>query len=180
MERCMKSDEYKEWVSEMKRSKKMVPVFRDKVKEAQEEYRARRSHVDKVFRKWSNKLEDPMVEWMLDRQTAWVKEQEKEIGKWKYLLRLAKGDIDESKQIDIDELKERVRIEDLLGIAHKEFGRTMINCPIHNEQTPSCCVYHQSNSFYCFGCGAGGSVIDVLVERDGVSIKEAVTLLNSM
>ena len=29
-------------------------------------------------------------------------------------------------------------------------------CPFHNEKTPSFTVYPDSQSFYCFGCGASG------------------------
>ena len=32
-------------------------------------------------------------------------------------------------------------------------------CPFHAERTPSCHVYTGTQSFYCFGCGAGGDVI---------------------
>jgi len=32
-------------------------------------------------------------------------------------------------------------------------------CPFHSEKTPSFHVYNDTQSFYCFGCGAGGDVI---------------------
>lgn len=32
-------------------------------------------------------------------------------------------------------------------------------CPFHNEKTPSFTVYNDTQSFYCFGCGAGGDAI---------------------
>ena len=32
-------------------------------------------------------------------------------------------------------------------------------CPFHSEKTPSFHVYTDTQSFYCFGCGAGGDVI---------------------
>jgi len=30
-------------------------------------------------------------------------------------------------------------------------------CPLHSEERPSFAVYPATNSFYCFGCGQGGS-----------------------
>ncbi|MCM1419246.1 MAG: DNA primase, partial [Roseburia sp.] len=50
----------------------------------------------------------------------------------------------------------------------KRTGRDYVcSCPFHSERTPSCHIYTESQSFYCFGCGAGGDVINFirLIER---------------
>lgn len=50
----------------------------------------------------------------------------------------------------------------------KRTGRDYVcSCPFHSEKTPSCHIYTESQSFYCFGCGAGGDVINFirLIER---------------
>ncbi len=50
----------------------------------------------------------------------------------------------------------------------KRTGRDYVcACPFHSEKTPSCHIYTESQSFYCFGCGAGGDVITFirLIER---------------
>jgi len=31
-----------------------------------------------------------------------------------------------------------------------------IRCPFHEDDTPSCRIYPETNSFHCFGCGASG------------------------
>ena len=57
-------------------------------------------------------------------------------------------------------------------------GRNYVcSCPFHSEKTPSCTVFTDTQSFYCFGCGAGGDVITftmvgriVLEGRDYVSL----------
>ncbi|MCL2036481.1 MAG: DNA primase [Oscillospiraceae bacterium] len=42
----------------------------------------------------------------------------------------------------------------------KRAGRDYVClCPFHSEKSASCHIYVDSQSFYCFGCGAGGSVI---------------------
>lgn len=40
-------------------------------------------------------------------------------------------------------------------------------CPIHNERTPSFFVYPDTQRFKCFGCNAGGDVIDFIKEVEG-------------
>lgn len=50
----------------------------------------------------------------------------------------------------------------------KRAGRDYVcSCPFHSEKTPSCHIYTETQSFYCFGCGAGGDVITFirLIER---------------
>ena len=50
-------------------------------------------------------------------------------------------------------------------------------CPLHGEKTPSFSVSPDKQLFYCFGCHAGGSVIQFLMEADHLTFLEAVTKL---
>lgn len=60
----------------------------------------------------------------------------------------------------------------------KKRGRTHVcNCPFHSEKTPSCTVFPDTQSFYCFGCGAGGDVITFTMKMENLSYMEAVRLL---
>ena len=45
-------------------------------------------------------------------------------------------------------------------------------CPFHNETIPSFTVYEDGH-FYCYGCGAHGTVFDYVMKRDGVEFPEA-------
>lgn len=38
-------------------------------------------------------------------------------------------------------------------------NKQFVCCPLHDEDTPSCKYYEESNSFFCFGCRRGGDVI---------------------
>ena len=50
-------------------------------------------------------------------------------------------------------------------------------CPFHSEKTPSCTVYTNTQSFYCFGCGAGGDVITFTKKIENLDTYEAIKLL---
>jgi DNA primase len=52
-------------------------------------------------------------------------------------------------------------------------------CPFHNEDTASFAIYPDSNSFYCFGCGVGGSVIDFAVNYFNMEPLDAVKQLDN-
>lgn len=77
----------------------------------------------------------------------------------------------------IQELQDKVDIESVISssISLKRRGKTLVGlCPFHNEKTPSFTVYPESNSFYCFGCGAGGDVISFVRRMENLDYIEAV------
>lgn len=48
-------------------------------------------------------------------------------------------------------------------------------CPFHdNDDTPSLCIYPDSHSWYCFGCGAGSSIYDWIMKSENKTFQEAV------
>ncbi|MEZ4458687.1 MAG: DNA primase [bacterium] len=47
-------------------------------------------------------------------------------------------------------------------------------CPFHNEKTPSFNVHPAKGIYKCFGCGAGGSALNFLMEIEGWSFPETV------
>lgn len=61
----------------------------------------------------------------------------------------------------------------------KRAGRNLTGlCPFHSEKTPSMVVYNDSQSFYCFGCGAGGDVISFIMRIENLDYPEAVRFLS--
>ena len=60
----------------------------------------------------------------------------------------------------------------------KKRGRTYVCCcPFHSEKTPSCTIYPENQSFYCFGCGVGGDAINFVRKMDNVGYLDAVQIL---
>lgn len=51
-------------------------------------------------------------------------------------------------------------------------GEDKILCMFHNESSPSFTIYHETDSCWCYGCGAGGSPIDFVAEKEGLDVKE--------
>ena len=80
----------------------------------------------------------------------------------------------------IEELNRRTDIVDLVGsyVQLKRKGRLYGGlCPFHSEKTPSFYVYPDTQSFYCFGCGAAGDAISFAQKINSISYPEAVKLL---
>lgn len=81
---------------------------------------------------------------------------------------------------DIDEVKARTNIIDVIGarVTLKKAGRHWkALCPFHSEKTPSFIVSPERQSWKCFGCGRGGSVIDFVMEYEHVDFVEALETL---
>lgn len=80
----------------------------------------------------------------------------------------------------LERIRSANRIDDIMSsyVTLKRAGRTSkCLCPFHSEKTPSCVVYPDTESFYCFGCGAGGDVISFIMQIENLSYIEAVKLL---
>ena len=60
----------------------------------------------------------------------------------------------------------------------KRRGRNMVGlCPFHGEKTASFTVYPETDSFFCFGCHAGGDVISFIRRIENLDYIDAVKLL---
>nr|MBE6545598.1 DNA primase [Oscillospiraceae bacterium] len=80
----------------------------------------------------------------------------------------------------IEQVLMRNDIETLIGsyVSLKRAGSNLKGlCPFHSEKTPSFTVYPADNSFYCFGCGAGGDAITFIRKRENLDYPDAVEFL---
>ena len=80
----------------------------------------------------------------------------------------------------IQEVVARNDITEVIGqyVQLRHRGRTYTGlCPFHNEKTPSFTVYPDTQSFYCFGCGAAGDVINFVRKISNLGYVEAVKQL---
>jgi DNA primase len=86
--------------------------------------------------------------------------------------------------IDFADVKSRHRLADVArrsGIDAGRTGRVMISCPTpaHLDSTPSAQLDLDRDRYHCFGCGAGGDVIDWVRDIEQVDTATAVAILES-
>lgn len=80
----------------------------------------------------------------------------------------------------IEEILIRTDIQTLIGgyVSLKRAGANLkALCPFHSEKSPSFTVYPANNSFYCFGCGAGGDQISFIMRMEHLDYPDAVQFL---
>lgn len=80
----------------------------------------------------------------------------------------------------LQELKLKTDVVDIVSsyVSLKKRGNTYVGlCPFHNEKTPSFTVYENTQSFYCFGCGAGGDSVSFMRKIENLDYIDAVKLL---
>ncbi len=80
----------------------------------------------------------------------------------------------------LEELRARADIVKVIGsyVTLKKNGHRYVGlCPFHNETAPSFSVDGQKQVYHCFGCKAGGSVIQFVMDIERLSFQEAVAFL---
>lgn len=77
---------------------------------------------------------------------------------------------------NIDDIKRNHPMPEVVRQYGIEINRAgFCRCPFHTEKTASMKIYAQS--FYCFGCGAGGDVIDFVRLYEQCDFKTAFRML---
>jgi hypothetical protein len=82
---------------------------------------------------------------------------------------------------ELEALRSTVELSRLVeskGIALTKRGSDLVGlCPFHDDKGPSLVVTPSKNLWHCFGCGAGGDVVQWVMKSSGVSFRHAVELL---
>ena len=80
----------------------------------------------------------------------------------------------------VDQVRERLDIVDLIGqhVNLRKAGRNFKGlCPFHQEKTPSFIVFPDSQTFHCFGCGAGGDGFNFVMQLEHLDFRGALEQL---
>lgn len=82
--------------------------------------------------------------------------------------------------MNTQEIKDLVSVKDVCNMYGFKIDRKgFMRCIFHNEKTASMKVYEGNKGYYCFGCGAGGDVIDFMQRAFNLSFIEAISKLNN-
>lgn len=79
-----------------------------------------------------------------------------------------------------EKIKERLTIADVVSsyIKLERAGKNFkAQCPFHAEKTPSFFVSPERDSYYCFGCNAGGDIFSFVQEYEGLDFLGALRVL---
>jgi DNA primase len=80
----------------------------------------------------------------------------------------------------IDQVRQAANIVEIASqyTTLKARGRKHVGlCPFHSEKTPSFTVDSEKNLFHCFGCGVGGDVFSLVMEKENLTFPEALKFL---
>ncbi|HAK69171.1 MAG TPA: DNA primase [Treponema sp.] len=80
----------------------------------------------------------------------------------------------------IDEVTNKTDIIQVIGeyVPLTQRGADFMGCcPFHNEKTPSFHVSADKKVYHCFGCGAGGTVINFIMEMEKLTFPGAIEFL---
>jgi DNA primase len=80
----------------------------------------------------------------------------------------------------VDQIRQAADIVDIASLytALKRRGRKHVGlCPFHSEKDPSFTVDSEKQLFHCFGCGVGGDVFTLVMEKENLTFPEALQYL---
>jgi DNA primase len=80
----------------------------------------------------------------------------------------------------VEQIRQRASIVEIASqyTSLKKRGSRFIGlCPFHSEKTPSFMVDEGKQLYHCFGCGAGGDIFTLIMEKESLSFPESVRYL---
>jgi len=80
----------------------------------------------------------------------------------------------------VDQIRNIANIVDIASqyTTLRQRGRKHVGlCPFHSEKQPSFTVDDEKQLFHCFGCGVGGDVFSLIMEKENLSFPEALRYL---
>ena len=88
-------------------------------------------------------------------------------------------------QQEIDDHKQRLSLADVAASQGHKLKRQGADslvclCPFQKEKTPSCVITPSKNLLHCFGCNAGGDVLEWLIKTEHLSFLNSLVRLREL
>ena len=82
---------------------------------------------------------------------------------------------------EVEQIKQQLDFTDILQKYGFEVNRAgFISCPFHTtDKTPSLKISKSNKSFKCYGCNAGGTVIDFVMNLFNIKFNEAIVKIDN-
>lgn len=171
-----------EWVKEMIHDKNNSRVFKEKIYEFKEEVKYQQHLIDAychLLIKAGNAAWRVYPEAYLEHHRKKLRFAEGQKDRFGFLYKVSTGRA-EMKEVNLEVIKKISIGQFMTGPPRGTQTRQSFCCPLHNEDTPSFVWYVDSNTFHCFGCGAGSDVIDLFMGLYKVDFKEAIKELGKL
>lgn len=84
--------------------------------------------------------------------------------------------------LDLDAIRIANPLPAVVGASvklHRAGNEWKACCPFHADRSPSFTIFDGGQRFHCFGCGAGGDVLDYLQLAHSVDLREAAAMLEA-
>lgn len=85
---------------------------------------------------------------------------------------------------ELEQLKRDVSLVEVAQSQNRKLtrqGKDFVTlCPFHREKTPSCVISPARNLYHCFGCDAGGSVLDWLQHTERLTYPQTLVRLRDL
>jgi DNA primase len=61
------------------------------------------------------------------------------------------------------------------GRKYRYYNKKMtVHCLFHDDRCPSLCLYEETNTYYCFACGANGDSYNMIMKLENIDFKQAL------
>ena len=83
----------------------------------------------------------------------------------------------------LSRIKSEISLSDVIGkdLRLTKKGKEYVgNCPFHSEKTASFFVNNEKCTYYCFGCGARGDIVEYIMKTKGITFPQAVEYLANL
>jgi len=81
------------------------------------------------------------------------------------------------RELELEQAKKTPIDNFYVGQLRSSGSRLAGKCPFHEERTPSFFIFTNTNTWHCFGCGAGGDVISFVMKIQNINFKQALEFL---